>query len=261
MTDSLVSRSGRTYDHGSFDHDGHDRPVYIGGEGPTVIVIHELAGLDLTTLDVADRLRDAGFRIVLPLLVGSTRPDPPAAAAIANWVRICISREVRVFVTGRTSPVASWLRALARRERGEGPGVGIVGMCFSGGFALATAVDDTVLAAVASQPALPWPLLPGSGRDLGLSPDDLTCVRTRFRDGELGVFAARYTEDRKSAKAKIERYREEFGDDVVFEPIGTAHSVLARAAHPTQPDPIAAPALERTIALLTARLIPGATPG
>lgn len=255
MPGELVSRGGRTFRHDSFTHEGRSHDLYAGGAGPTVILIHELGGLDVTTLDIADHLCTAGFRVVLPVLVGRARREGTAGSAALNWIRICISREVHVFLTGRTSPVAVWLRALCQRERGAHPGVGVVGMCFSGGFALAAAVDESVLAAVASQPALPWPLLPGAGRDLGLSPRDVACVRSRFADGTLGVMAARYTLDTKAARERIQRYKTEFGTDVVIEPIGTEHSVLARAAHPTTPDPAAVPALEATLELLRSRLL------
>jgi hypothetical protein len=135
------------------------------------------------------------------------------------------------------------------------------GCASRGGFALAAAVDDTVIAAVASQPALPWKTLPGTDTDLGLSKADLSCVRRRYAAGEFGLVAARYTKDTKSPKARIEQYKTEFGKDVVYEPTGTEHSVLARAARPPDPDgkenghdPLALPSLNATIALLTQRL-------
>jgi dienelactone hydrolase len=256
MPTDLISNAGRTYRATPFAHDGMRHDVYAGGSGPTVILIHEAGGLDLSTLDVADRVCGEGFRALLPVLVGRTRPDGDGSSAIVNLIKLCISREVHVFLTGRTSPIATWLRALAATEKGDHPGVGIIGMCFSGGFALAAAVDDSIIAAVASQPGLPWPLLPGSGADLGLSPADVECVRDRYRTGAFGFLAARYTEDRASSKARIERIKTEFGTHVVIEPIGTAHSVLANAAHPTNPDTAAVPALEATIALLKERLLP-----
>jgi dienelactone hydrolase len=253
--DELTSRAGEIYGRRSFSHDGMRHDVYVGGGGPSVILIHEAGGLDLSTLDVADRIRGPGFRVLLPVLVGRPRRDGRGSSAAVNLLKLCVSREVHVFLTGRTSPIATWLRALAAKEVGDHPGVGIVGMCFSGGFALAAAVDQSIIAAVASQPGLPWPLLPGSGADLGLSRADVDCVRDRYRAGEFGFLAARYTGDRASSEARIERIKTEFGSDVVIEPIGTAHSVLARAAHPTAPDPAAVPALEATIALLRARLL------
>lgn len=256
MTTELVSRAGRTYRRSTFEHDRIRHDVYGGGDGPPVILIHEAGGLDLSTLDVADRIRAEGFRLLLPVLVGRPAAAGSGGSATVNLLKLCVSREVHVFLTGRTSPVATWLRALAREVRGEHPGVGVVGMCFSGGFAIAAAVDGSVTAAVASQPALPWPLLPGSGADLGLWRDDVACIRDRFRSGELGLLALRYTDDRASSRDRIERIKREFGPDAVIEPIGSAHSVLARAVGPVEPDPAAAPALAATVALLRRRLLP-----
>lgn len=258
MPTELSSRANRSYRPTTFAHDGMRHDVYEGGFGPTVILIHEAGGLEHTTLDIADRLWAEGFRVLLPVLVGQPHPDGSGSSVVANLLKLCVSREVFVFLTGRTSRIATWLRALAAKEKGNHPGVGVIGMCFSGGFALAAAVDDAVIAAIGSQPALPWPLLPGSGADLGLSTGDLTCVRERYRDGKLGFLATRYTMDRGSPHARIQRIKTEFGTDVVIEPIGSGHSVLANAAHPTQPDPVAVPALEATIALLKARLQPAA---
>lgn len=256
MPTELMSRANRTYRATTFAHDGVRHDVYEGGSGPAVILIHEAGGLDLTTLDIADRLWSEGFRVLLPVLVGQPQPDGGGSSVVANLLKLCVSREVFVFLTGRTSRIATWLRALAAKEKGDHPGVGVIGMCFSGGFALAAAVDDSVIAAIGSQPALPWPLLPGSGADLGLSPNDLSCVRERYREGKFGFLTTRYTMDRGSPRARIQRIKAEFGTDVVIEPIGTAHSVLANAAHPTKPDTVALPALEATIRLLKKRLRP-----
>ena len=264
----LQSRGGRVFTRTSFRNRLIRHDVYVGGSGPPVILIHELGGLGESALDVADRLCEAGFRVLLPSLVGEAGSPGSTLGTIGNGLWLCISWEVHVLLTGRTSPIATWLRALARREMGTYPGVGVVGMCFSGGFALAAAVDDSVIAAVASQPALPWKTLPGTDADLGLSRSDLACVRRRYAAGEFGVVAARYTKDKKSPKARIEQYKTEFGNEVVYEPIGTEHSVLARAARPTDPDgrehghdPLAVPSLKATIALLTKRLKDPANPG
>lgn len=258
MPTDLVSRAKHTYRATSFAHDGMRHEVYEAGSGPPVILLHEAGGLNFSTLDIADRLFAAGFRVLVPVLVGRPHPDGSGSSAVVNLVKLCISREVHVFLTGRTSPIATWLRALAAQEKGNHPGVGVIGMCFSGGFALAAAVDDSVIAAVASQPGLPWPLLPGSGADLGLSPADVTCVRDRYRAGDFGFFATRYKDDRFSPRARIERIKTEFGTEVVFEPVGRAHSVLANAADADEHirDAEAVPALNRTIALLRERLLP-----
>jgi hypothetical protein len=251
---TITSRNGHVYDRATFDRHGMAHEVYRRGSGPAVILIHEAGGLNWSTLDIADRLIDEGFRVLAPQIVGPAYSSDEGSAG-TNIARLCVSREVHVLLTGRTSPIAVWLRALAADAKGDHAGVGVIGMCFSGGFALAAAVDESVVAAVASQPALPWPVLPGSGSDLGLSPDDVACVLDRYRDGAFGLLAARYTEDKRSACARIERYKTLFGADVVMEPIGIAHSVLARAANPS-PDREAVPVLTRTIELLKARLLP-----
>lgn len=254
MPTNLVSRAGHTYRAFSFAHEDIRHDVYDGGSGPVVILIHEAGGLDHSTLDIADRLWGEGFRLLLPVLVGRPHPDGSGGSVTLNLIKLCISREVFVFLTGRTSRIATWLRALAAEERGDHPGVGVIGMCFSGGFALAAAVDDSVIAAIASQPALPWPVLPGSGADLGLAPADVACLRDRHAAGKVGLLATRYTQDRGSPRQRIQRIQAEFGSAVVIEPIGTQHSVLARAADFSEPDPTAVPALTATIALLRERL-------
>ena len=79
-------------------------------------------------------------------------------------VKVCIAREFTHWALNQTSPIIGWLRALARNLHHEvgGPGVGAVGMCFSGGFALAMMVDDIMVAPVLSQPSMPFAV--GQGR-------------------------------------------------------------------------------------------------
>ena len=138
---------------------GRTREVYRAGRGPAVIVLHELPGLHPGVAAFARRLVQAGFTTYLPSLFG--RPGAPFGAAelLRSMPRVCVSREFAMR-TDRTSPVVGWLRALAGRAYGEcgGAGAGVVGMCFTGGFALATAVEPVVPAAVLSQPALPVPI-------------------------------------------------------------------------------------------------------
>ena len=76
--------------------------------------------------------------------------------------------------------MAHYLRALARdlNETTPGKGVGVIGQCFTGGFALAAAVDDSVLAPILSQPSLPLPLTPRHRRDPGVSELELNGSKT-----------------------------------------------------------------------------------
>jgi dienelactone hydrolase len=246
-----------------FEHGGVARTVYRGGSGPGVVVIHELPGLTPPVAAFGRRLVDAGFTVAMPVLAGTPgRPMSPGYVA-RSLAGVCVSREFTTWATKRTSPVIEWLRALARdlyRTAG-GPGVGAVGMCFSGGFALAMAVDDELRAPVCSQPSLPFPVGAARARDLGLAPDDLARVAAR---DDLCVMALRFTHDRAVPTARFERLREVFGDRLlaveIDNPPGNphgirrmAHSVLTEdlvdePGHPTRD------ALDRVLAFLRERL-------
>ena len=68
-----------------------------------------------------------------------------------------MSAEFRALGANASSPVTQWLRALARLAHGEcgGPGVGAIGMCFTGNFALSMMLEPAMLARVLAQPSLP----------------------------------------------------------------------------------------------------------
>src|SRR5205807_7687330 len=129
-----------------------------------------------------------------------------AAYAVQSIFPACVSREFHAFATGRASPVTVWLRALAKQAHDEcgGPGVGAVGMCFTGGFALAMMVDDTVVAPVLSQPSLPFPVTKKHRRDLGISNADLERVKERTEQG-VCVLGLRFTGDRLAPAERLQR--------------------------------------------------------
>lgn len=210
----------------SFTADGTTHPVHRSGEGPAVLVIAELPGITPSVVGFARVVRDAGFTVVLPELFGATGRDPdPAAHGLVGTAatmaraagRICVSREFSLFATGRTSPVVTWLRALAAREheRCGGPGVGAVGMCLTGGFALAMATDERMLAPVLSQPSLPLAMLPGRRRGTDISSEDLAVVKQRCLAGELQVMGLRFRSDRLVPGERFAWLREQLGDAFV----------------------------------------------
>ena len=210
----------------SFTHDGKARVLYRKGSGPAVIVIAEMPGITPKVADFARRVADIGCTAVLPHLYGDPGRDPLPAAhgkaasaryMLSSMVPACVSREFVVFATGRTSPVVTWLRALAahEHERCGGPGVGAVGMCFTGGFALAMAVDDRVLAPVLSQPSLPFPIRRRDRRSIDLSPDDLATVKQRCSAEGLEVLGLRFKSDRLVPAERFEFLRDELGDAFV----------------------------------------------
>ena len=158
-----------------FTHDGVTRPVYAAGTGPAVIVIHEMPGLTPTVAAFGRRVVEAGFHVRMPSLFGEPgRPVSPGYLA-TSLARGCVASDFVTLALDRTSPAVDWLRALAAdaHDACGGPGVGAVGMCFTGGFALGMMVDDRMLAPVLSQPSLPFPVSPARRRSLGISDADL----------------------------------------------------------------------------------------
>jgi hypothetical protein len=152
---------------GPFTHEAVTHEVLRLGSGPAVIVMAEMPGITPKVLEFAERVAGIGCTAVLPVLFGTPGRDPnpgvrstlvAVAYGVSTILRACVSREFVVWATGTTSPVVTWLRALAahEHERCSGPGVGAVGMCFTGGYALAMAVDDCLVAPVLSQPSLPF---------------------------------------------------------------------------------------------------------
>ncbi|MCA9692471.1 MAG: dienelactone hydrolase family protein, partial [Myxococcales bacterium] len=159
----------------SFSHGGVERTVYRRGEGPGVVIMHEVPGIIPQVAAFARRVADDGFAVALPHMFGTPgKPMSPLYAA-GQIARACISREFTVLARRRSSPITDWLRALCRAlhaERG-GPGVGALGMCLTGNFALSLMVDPSVAAPVLSQPSLPFSLSPSHRRALAVSDDEL----------------------------------------------------------------------------------------
>lgn len=257
------------FERTTFTHDGKTRAVYSLGSGPAVIVISEMPGITPRVAAFARRVAAEGLTAVLPHLFGDPGRDVSIPYVLTSMVPACVSREFAAFATGRTSPVTVWLRALARHahELHGGPGVGVVGMCFTGGFALAMMVDDTVLAPVLSQPSLPLPITRRHRRDLGVSAADLARVKERCAaEPDLCVLGLRFTADRFVPAERFARLRDELGDRFVaveidsgpHNPHGiprTAHSVLTEhlvdePGHPTRQ------ALEQVLELFRSRLLP-----
>jgi dienelactone hydrolase len=251
----------------SFEHDGTVRPVYRGGSGPAVIVIHEVPGVTPHVAAFGKRVADAGFTAVLPSLFGTPGRTVSASYALRSMLGGCVSREFANWAMSTTSPITVWLRALARfeHERCGGPGVGAVGMCFTGGFALAMMVDDDVVAPVLSQPSLPFPVGAQRRHDLGISDADLAVVKARAAEGQC-VLGLRFTGDSFVPAARFQRLRDELGDRFLAVEIDSspgnphgipknAHSVLTEhlvdePGHPTRE------ALDRVLAFFKERLEP-----
>lgn len=230
---------------------GETRKVYKAGEGPAIIVIHEIPGLHPGVIDFGWRLVREGFTVWMPSLLGTPGKPVSGGYTLSSVTKACVSREFTTFATGKNSPVVDWLRELARHafEECGGPGTGVVGMCLTGGFALGMMVDEHVLAPVLSQPSLPFNILPSQKRDLGVDEPTLERIKERTEDG-ICVLGLRFTHDAMMPGQRFARLREELGDNFIGVEIPSgpgnkhgipisAHSVLTRdlvdqPGHPTQ---------------------------
>jgi dienelactone hydrolase len=202
------------FERRSETYDGITRDVWRGGTGPAVIVIHEIPGLHPGVIAFARRLIDAGFTAVMPSLFGTPGREASGGYARSSLARVCVSREFHILALGKTSPIIGWLRQVASTAHAEcgGPGVGAVGMCFTGGFALAMAVDGTMIAPVLSQPANPVAMGEKRSASIDMSPADFARVKERTVNDGLCALGLRFTNDRAVPAARFAMLRRELGD-------------------------------------------------
>ena len=189
---------------------GKTKPVLqTGTTGPAVIVIHEIYGFTPTLARFCRWVRDAGFRVYAPILFGAPDAGNAEKPSLTRILSLCISREFAILRANRSSPVTDWLRALARLAHDEcgGPGVGAIGMCVTGGFALSMALDPVVLAPVLAQPGVPA-LNPAA---LDITAADLELVRERARQG-LELRGYRFEGDTLCRAVRFATLRSAFGD-------------------------------------------------
>jgi dienelactone hydrolase len=260
------------FEKDSFEADGKRRDVYRIGRGPAVIVISEIPGITPLVARFGRRVAAAGCTAVLPVLFGEPGRAPSMAYALQSLGPACISREFSCFALNKTSPITLWLRKLAahEHERCGGPGVGVVGMCFTGGFALAMMVDDIVLAPVLSQPSLPFPVSKRHKADIGISDADLARVKERTATGTC-LLGLRFTNDPVSFGARFDTLRRELGDKFIAVEIDSApgnphghpkgaHSVLTEHLVDEPGTPTRA-ALDQTLSFFREKLGVGTGPG
>ncbi|MGY2875072.1 dienelactone hydrolase [Marmoricola sp. URHA0025 HA25] len=234
---------------GEHSHGGSTHPTYRRGTGPGVVVIHEIPGITPEVAAYADEVVAAGFTVVMPSLFGTPGAAMSVGRVARSLGRICVNRELSMLALGRTQPVADWLRTLARALHEElgGPGVGAVGMCFTGGFALAMMVDTSVAAPVVAQPSTPFAVTPKRSADLNLSAADLAVVKERAAAG-CEVLGLRYRSDPAVGK-RFDTLTRELGDAFLrVEFDGRGHSTLTEHRQHE--------AVDRTLAFFREKLRP-----
>lgn len=245
---------------------GYTHDVYRRGEGPGVVLIPEMPGLHPGVLALGNHLVDSGFTVAAPSLFGTPGKPALGPGAVPVLLKGCVSKEFAAFATNADRPVAHYLRALARdlNSRTPGPGVGVIGQCFTGGFALAAAVDDSVLAPVLSQPSVPLTLTGRHKRDPGLSERELRIVKQRADEDGLCALALRFSKDPLAPGERFRTLKDRLGDafEVIEIDAGKgneygfgvmSHSVLTREVREVDGHP-AYEARKRVVEFLTRRL-------
>ena len=189
--------------------DDQSKTVYVAGSGPAVIVMAEMPGIGPHVARFARWVRDAGFTVYMPSLFGRDGAVVSADEGAAVFRKACVSAEFRALAAGQTSPVTHWLRQLARQAHAEcgGKGVGAIGMCFTGNFALSMMLEPAMLAPVLCQPALPL----NDPAGLEISPEDLAAVKARLDRDQLDVLAYRFAGDKFCQAQRFAAYEQALG--------------------------------------------------
>jgi dienelactone hydrolase len=257
----LTGWSAEPFTGGGYTHD-----VYRKGSGAGVVLIPEIPGIHPGVLGLGNHLVDNGFTVAIPSLFGEPGRAKSVGYVLPVISRACVAREFAAFATDKQRPVSVFLRALARdlNATTPGKGVGVIGQCFTGGFALAAAVDDSVLAPVLSQPSVPLPLTPAQRRDAGVSRVELDVIADRAASDGLCALGLRFSEDKMAPGERFRTLKDRLGDafEVIEIDSGAgnehgfskmAHSVLTDEVREVDGQP-AYEARKRVVEFLTARL-------
>jgi len=229
-----------------FTFENVTKRVHVGGRGPAVIVMPEMPGISPDVARFARWVRAAGFCVYLPSLFGQDGAVPQVEEGIAVFRKICVSAEFRALAKGGERPITGWLRALARQAHSEcgGPGVGAVGMCFTGNFALTMVLEPAVIAAVIAQPSLPLE----APAEVDMSPTDLDAVKARLDRDDMTVLAYRFEGDAHCRAERFAAYRQALGSRFVAR-------VLPDSAANTTPPPFFRDVVRTPHSVFTAHLI------
>jgi dienelactone hydrolase len=249
MTSSAPIATLEGWAKSSFTGGGLTHDVYEKGDGPGVVVIPEVPGLTPEVLGLAQHLVDSGFTVAVPSPFGTPGREGTMGYTLRTVARLCVSAEFRAFALNAHRPITDFLRAVAAdlAVRTPGAGVGVIGMCFTGGFALATAIEGSVLASVLSQPAVPFPSSRARRLDPGASAAEMDAIAARTVDEGLCLLGLRFSEDASAPRARFAGIKEKLGD--AFEVIEldssagnpggystSAHSVLTNEVRATPPN-------------------------
>lgn len=192
---------------------GKQKRVFVSGSGPAVIVMTEMPWISPHVARFARWTREAGFTVYMPDLFGDAGSPVKMPQALVTMAATCIAGQFHAFRANSSGPIAQWLRALAKlaHEEAGGKGVGAIGMCFTGNFALSMMLEPAMLAPVLSQPSLPM----NDPAGMHIAPDELKAVKERMDREDLTVLAYRFEGDSFCRAARFDAYQQALGDRFV----------------------------------------------
>jgi dienelactone hydrolase len=196
----------------------------------------------------ARMVREDGFCVYMPSLFGRDGAHVSAEEGAVVFRAACVSAEFRALGGGGVaSPVTAWLSGLAQLAWKEcgGRGVGAIGMCFTGNFALTMMLNPAVRASVLCQPSLPLDNPAG----LEISAQDLERVNDRLERENLRVRAYRFAGDAFCRTERFASYENALGDR--FQPTVLPDS----AASPAEPPPFVKAHIPTPHSIVTTHLV------
>lgn len=177
------------------------------GSGPGVLILHELPGLTIECLQLANRVSEAGYTVYVPLLFG----QPGRAQSFRNVFRACFGGGFHCFSSSDPGPVLARLRVLANYIRGQrGDRIGVIGLCLTGTLPIALLADPGVAAPVLAEPSLPLAWTDQGKSALGVSRPDIDRAKARG----VPILAFRFNNDDLSPGQRSRALRREFGRQI-----------------------------------------------
>lgn len=184
------------------------RTYFIRGTSDRcILLLHEINGLSPGCVDLGVNLVDQGFTVLMPLLFGHPMQDSVAWGGIESCALggfHCLSNGGRSW---EPEPVR-WTQTLVANmeKQTEIRSIGVIGMCQSGAYPLATMVEHSkVKAVIMSQPALPFGRT--SQENVGLSASTME-VAKKSRTPILGF---RFQTDRICKELRFRYLKDFFG--------------------------------------------------
>jgi dienelactone hydrolase len=197
--------------------------LFVRGEGPLLILLHELPGLAEKTFELGDYFVKAGFKVILPLLFGRAGDDN----ALLGFAKVCIRKELRNLWLGKDTRIVHLIQEIASSESpaNNNAGVGVVGMCLTGNMVLTLLLNNRDIRSPITAPVMAQP---------SSSYSDPALAAAKLGNINRPVLALRYDKDWICSRCSFNKLEQAFGtcpagNDqrlIVRELEGNKHSTL-----------------------------------